>query len=98
MNSHCLPHFKKAKGQVSKVEDRGLEPLKNKNVTTINQTSYELSTSPRAANALHSECPSCPGLAAIDANLQQVINAWKNLRPEIKNAITGLVQSQQPLK
>ncbi len=74
-----------------KVEDRGLEPLKEIDAKPTDAMGCDSRDGPGAANALHDLGPDCLRLALTDPALRKVIAAWNSLPPHIRQAILLLI-------
>ena len=78
-----------------KVEDRGVEPLKDSAATSdADSTSVDCEAC-RAARALHLGDADWLQLSSLDADLQSVLLAWERLPEPIRRAILALVESQE---
>lgn len=73
----------------------GIEPPLESDATNNQPGGCEFCIDPGAANALHSCGPNCHSLAAFDADLHLVIEAWEGLSDAIRRAVIGLVRSQE---
>ena len=73
----------------------GIEPPLRNAVTPDPVCTCDKCNDPRAANALHSCGPNCHFVTSFDVDLQSVIQAWEHLPKSIRNAIAGLVHSQE---
>jgi hypothetical protein len=74
------------------VEDRGLEPQSDFDVTDDSASTSADSLHCCAARALHAGGAACHSLSSLDADLQSVIAAWDGLPTAIRTAITALVE------
>jgi hypothetical protein len=77
------------------MEAGGIEPPRETDATDVCNCVCENLADPCAANALHSCGSNCHNLSLFDAELQLVILAWNRLPMPIRNAIMGLVHSQE---
>lgn len=75
------------------MEDRGLEPSDDSDVTASGQDACEFAVPDGAANALHVCGPNCPLSTLLDADLQTVVAAWPNLKPQFKHAVLLVIQT-----
>lgn len=69
----------------------GIEPAGDFGATADGQCGCEFCRGWRAANVLHSEVASCPGVAAAGAELQRVVATWGTLPEGIRAAVIALI-------
>jgi hypothetical protein len=72
------------------LEAAGIEPACEIDATDSAISSCETQPAPRAANALHGSDSNCLRLSSLDADLQEIIAAWKNIARNIRQAILVL--------
>ena len=76
----------------------GIEPVADLDATDEDITVSEISNRSGAANALHGSDAKCHRVSPVDADLQNVIDAWDTLPAAIKAAILAIVASQERMQ